>query len=241
MALDRARRRTEPLSPRQMPATAHSELMQPRERALAHGTQALNEAELLALILRTGGPHAGAVQLAQALLTQFGSLDGVLRSPLERLLNLNGLGSAKATAIAAIDEICRRRLRTSGHRGTTFTSTHVTAGFLVAELKHHPAEVFAALFLDTRHRLIRFEKLFFGTIDAAPVYPREVVKRALAFNAAAVIVAHNHPSGEAEPSQADQHITWRLRDALSLMDIRLLDHFIVGDGAPVSMAERGML
>ena len=238
MALDHARRRTESLSPRRMSATAHSELMQPRERALAHGTQALNEAELLALILRTGGPHASAVQLAQALLTQFGSLDGVLRSPLERLLNLNGLGSAKATAIAAIDKIC---MRTSGHRGTTFTSTHVTAGFLVAELKRHPAEVFAALFLDTRHRLIRFEKLFFGTIDAAPVYPREVVKRAPAFNAAAVIVAHNHQSGEAESSQADQHITWRLRDALSLMDIRLLDHFIVGDGAPVSMAERGML
>jgi DNA repair protein RadC len=215
--------------------------LRPRERALLHGACALGDAELLALVLRTGARGTDAVALGQKLLADFGSLANLLQAPAERLACTSGLGDAKIATFLAVAELSRRARRQRNAERQCFSSSETTAKFVRAELEQHPAEVFAALFLDTRHRLIRFEKLFFGTIDAAPVYPREVARRALTLNAAAVIVAHNHPSGVAEPSQADQQITWRLRDALALIDVRLLDHFIVGDGAPVSLAERGVL
>lgn len=213
----------------------------PRERLLAHGPAALSDAELLAIFLRTGVRGRSAVDLARDLLVRFGGLRGLLEAGPDRFCEPAGLGMAKYALLQAVLEMARRHLQDELERGDAITSPSATRRFLQSRLRHHPHEVFACLFLDNRHRIIRFEELFRGTIDAASVYPREVVKRALALNAAAVIAAHNHPSGVAEPSRADERITQRLRDALALVDVRLLDHMVVGDGEPVSLAERGMV
>ena len=213
----------------------------PRERLLAHGAQALSDAELLAIFLRTGSRGMSAVDLSRELLQRFDGLRGLLEADREAFCAGPGLGDAKYTQLQAVMEMARRYMQAGLTREAALTSPKATRDFLRAQLRHQQREIFGCLFLDNRHRVLRFEELFQGTIDAAAVYPREVVRRALALNAAAVIVAHNHPSGVAEPSRADEQITRRLQEALAVVDIRLLDHFVVGDGEPVSFAERGLL
>ncbi|MDN3516343.1 DNA repair protein RadC [Aquisalimonas lutea] len=213
----------------------------PRERLLEHGADTLSDAELLAIFLRTGHRGVSAVALARELLTRFDGLRGLLEADREQFCAYPGLGDAKYTQLQAVLAMARRYLATELDRGEALTSPRATAEYLRAQLRHQQREVFGCLFLDNRHRVLRFEEMFHGTIDAAAVYPREIVRRALALNAAAVIAAHNHPSGVTEPSRADEQITRRLRDALALVDVRLLDHFVIGDGAPVSLAERGLV
>lgn len=213
----------------------------PREKLLQKGAHVLSDAELLALFLRTGRRGATAVDVARDLLTRFGGLRPLLDSEQGALCGAPGVGPAKAVQILAALELGRRYLESTLQREAVLSSPEQTRLFLKARLRPYAHEVFACLFLDNRHRVIRFEELFGGTIDGASVYPREVVKRALHHNAAAVIFAHNHPSGVAEPSPADRAITQRLREALGLVDVRVLDHLVVGDGEVVSFAERGLL
>lgn len=224
-----------------MPITDWPDDERPREKLLQKGPLALSDAELLAIFLRTGVKGKTAVDLSRELLTEFGSLRALLESDFERFSRSRGLGTAKYALLQAVLEMARRHLKETLRRGSALTSPDLTRRYLAAQLRSHPHEVFAALFLDNQHRIIEFEELFRGTIDGASVYPREVVKKALSFNAAAVIFAHNHPSGIAEPSEADKHITQRLKQALSLIDIRVLDHFIVGDGEAYSFAEHGLI
>ncbi len=213
----------------------------PREKLLQRGPAALSDAELLAIFLRTGIVGKTAVDLARELLDEHGSLRTLLEADQKQFCQSKGLGTAKYAQLQATLEMSRRHLDERMRRGDALANPQDTRRFLSAKLRDYQHEVFACLFLDNHHRVIRFEELFVGTIDGASVHPREVVKRALHHNAAAVILAHNHPSGIAEPSQADQHITQRLRDALNLIDIRILDHFVVGDGELTSFAERGLL
>ncbi|WP_434149574.1 RadC family protein [Methylocaldum gracile subsp. desertum] len=224
-----------------MPITDWPDDERPREKLLQKGPLALSDAELLAIFLRTGVKGKTAVDLSRELLNEFGSLRALLESDFERFSRSRGLGTAKYAQLQAVLEMARRHLKETLRRGSALTSPDLTRRYLAAQLRSHPHEVFAALFLDNQHRIIEFEELFRGTIDGASVYPREVVKKALSFNAAAVIFAHNHPSGIAEPSEADKHITQRLKQALSLIDIRVLDHFIVGDGEAYSFAEHGLI
>lgn len=213
----------------------------PREKLLEHGAQALTDAELLAIFLRTGVAGKSAVDLARQLLGEFGSLRALLEADLAAFSAHLGLGPAKFSQLQAVLEMGRRHLAEGLKRDSALESPQQVRDYLKARLRHEPHEIFGCLFLDTRHRVLAFEALFHGTIDGASVYPRQVVKRALAHNAAAVILTHNHPSGIAEPSQADRLLTTRLKDALALIDVRVLDHFIVGDGEPLSMAEYGWL
>ncbi len=217
------------------------ETERPREKLLARGPQALSDAELLAIFLRTGVKGKTAVDLARELLAKFGSLRALLDADLARFAQCKGLGVAKYVQLQAVLEMARRHLRETLERGEPLTSPELTSAFLLRHLRDYPHEVFAALFLDTRHRVIRYEELFRGTLDGASVYPREVAKKALALNAAAVIFAHNHPSGIAEPSACDRAITEKLHQALALFDIRVLDHIIIGDGETFSFAEHGLL
>ena len=213
----------------------------PREKLLALGASALSDAELLAIFLRVGVKGRSAVDLARDLLLAFGGLRPLLEADLARFCAEHGLGEAKYVRLQASLELSRRHLGSLLERGAALTSPTLVRRFLTSQLRHLPHEAFAALFLDTQHRVIRFETLSKGTLDSASVYPREVSRRALALNAGALIFAHNHPSGVAEPSDADRRITQRLSDALGLFDIRVLDHFVVGDGEVVSFAERGWL
>lgn len=213
----------------------------PRERLLDNGPESLSDAELLAIFLRTGRKGISAVDLARELLTAFDGLRGLLEADRATFSARPGLGDAKFAQLQAVLEMGRRHLWQSLSRGPALTSPLQTREYLAARLRHEPHEVFACIFLDNRHRVIRFEELFRGTIDGAAVYPREVVKKALAHNAAAIIIAHNHPSGITEPSQSDETLTRRLREALNIVDIRLLDHLVIGDGHPVSLAERGIV
>lgn len=224
-----------------MPITDWPAEERPREKLLQKGAAALSDAELLAIFLRTGTRGKTAVDLARDLLNDFGSLRGLLDCDLERFARAPGLGAAKYTQLQAVLEMARRHLRETLRRENALTSPELTRDFLTVRLRGHGHEVFGCLYLDNQHRVIEFEELFQGTIDGASVYPREVVKRALAWNAAAVIFAHNHPSGVAEPSEADRHITQRLKQALALIDIRVLDHFIVGEGRAFSFAEHGLI
>lgn len=193
---------------------------------------------LLARIV--GGRDAGR-QLGAALLEQFGGLKGVLHAKRGDLLRVSGVGPATADALVALPLLARRYFESALPAGQAIRSPADTSTYLKAKLSHLPHETFCCLYLDNRHRVLCFDELFRGTIDGTSVYPREVVKEALAVNAAAVIVAHNHPSGVAEPSQADERITRRLKAALELVDIRLLDHLVVGDSMTVSLASRGLL
>jgi DNA repair protein RadC len=213
----------------------------PREKLLARGAGALTDAELLAIFLRTGIPGKSAIDLARDLLTDLDGLRGLFSADQKRLCKNKGLGPAKYVQLQAVLEMSRRYLAAEMNRGDPLTSPEATRAFIKSKLYHYPHEVFACLFLDNRHQVLRYEELFNGTIDGASVHPREVVRRALELGAAAVIFAHNHPSGVTEPSQADLRITQRLKDALALMDIRVLDHIIVGDGQGISFAERGLL
>lgn len=212
----------------------------PREKLLAHGSQSLSDAELLAIFLRTGIRGKTAVDLSNELLEGFSGLRQLLKADQQTFCQHHGLGTAKYAQLQAVLEMARRYLNEGLKRGDSLTSPQETRQFLSSKLRDYPHEVFAVLFLDQRHRVIQFEEMFRGTIDGASVHPREVVKKALEYNAAALIFAHNHPSGVAEPSQSDERITQRLKEALGLVDIRVLDHFVVGDDV-VSFAERGLL
>lgn len=213
----------------------------PRERLLEYGAGALSDAELLAIFLRTGVQGRNAVDLARDLLSAFGGLRQLLEADQASFTSHLGLGPAKYSQLQAVLEMGRRHLAASIQRESALESPQAVRDFLKAKLRHELHEVFACLFLDTKHRVLAFEVLFYGTIDGASVYPRQVVKRALANNAAALILTHNHPSGVAEPSQADKVLTERLKEALALVDVRVLDHFIVGDGEPLSMVENGWM
>ena len=211
----------------------------PREKLLARGPGALSDAELLAIFLGSGLRGRDAVQTSRELLAAHGPLRTLLENEPKLLARLPGLGPARACRLAAALELGHRHLAASLERGETLTDPMAAGRYFAQRLRAREHEVFAALFLDTRHRALGFEELFRGTVDGAEVHPREIVRRALSHNAAAVIVGHNHPSGCAEPSSADRAITARLKQALSLVDVRLLDHFVIGDGPPVSLASRG--
>ena len=214
----------------------------PRERLLAQGAAALSDAELLAIFLRVGMKGKSAVDLARDLIARFGSLNGLFSSTQSEFSVIPGMGPAKYVQLQAVLEMSRRALAEDLKRGNVFASPAAVRDYLrlhLAGLKH---EVFFALWLDAQNRLIAAEELFRGSLTQTSVYPREVVKKALWHNAAAVVLAHNHPSGVAEPSSADEHLTRELRQALALVDVRVLDHFIVaGANQPLSFAERGLL
>lgn len=213
----------------------------PREKLLKRGANALSDAELLAIFLRTGVAGKSAVDLARDLLAELGGLKGLFSANEKSFCAVKGLGRAKYAQSQAVLEMSRRYLGEEIKGRDLLTSPEATRAYLKTQLHHHAREVFACLFLDNRHRVIRYEELFQGTIDGASVHPREVVRRALEVNAAAVIFAHNHPSGVTEPSQADLRITQRLKDALALVDVRVLDHLIIGEGDAASLAEQGLL
>ncbi|MDX1557656.1 MAG: DNA repair protein RadC [Marinobacter sp.] len=213
----------------------------PRERLLAHGAQTLSDAELLAIFLRTGTTGMPVMSLARHLIEEFAGLRGLLTASQRQFCNVKGLGTAKYAQVQAAMEMARRVMDEPLRQGDPLRSPEDTRRFLTSRLGTYPHEVFAGLFLDNRHRVIHYRELFRGTIDGAAVYPREVVRQALEDNAAAVIFAHNHPSGVAEPSQADISLTRRLKEALGLVDIRVLDHMVVGHGEVISLAERGLL
>lgn len=213
----------------------------PREKLLTRGAASLSNAELLAIFLRTGMKGKSAVDLAHDLLGHFGSLKALLNASQQEFCDCPGLGEAKFSQLQAVLEMARRHYLEELQKNDALSSPDLTRAYLTAQLRGYEHEVFACLYLDNQHRVIRLEELFRGTIDSASVYPREVLKRALHHNAAAVIFAHNHPSGINEPSQADRSITEKLKNALNLIDIRVLDHFIIGDGIPFSFAEHGMI
>lgn len=213
----------------------------PREKLAHRGAAALSDAELLAICMRHGGRGLTAVDLARGLLARFGGLRAVLRAPQRDLLAVPGLGPARIAELAAIGEIGRRVLAERLPRGDVISDPEAVRRWLLGELRDLEHEVFGLLLLDARHQVIRFERLFRGTIDGASVHPREVVRTALDLGAAAVVLVHNHPSGVAEPSRADVRITARLKSALELVDVRVLDHLIVGEMDVTSLAERGLL
>jgi DNA repair protein RadC len=209
----------------------------PREKLRARGSTGLSDAELLAVFIGSGRRGMSAVDLGRELLTKSSGLKALLLAPQRS----SGLGPVAWCRLQAALEIGRRYLDAELREAETLTDPGVSARYLKSRLAGYPYEVFACLFLDNRHRVIAFEELFRGSIDGASVHPREVVRHCLAHNAAAVIFAHNHPSGVAEPSAADRAITLRLRDALALVDVRVLDHFVIGSGTPTSLAKRGWI
>ena len=213
----------------------------PREKLLARGPGALSDAELLALLLRTGLPGKNALQMGQELLGTFGGMAGLLNTPAEALKKIKGLGPAKRAEIVAVLELARRALASQLQQKTIFNDAQAIRDYLQLQLGGRDHEIFAVLFLDTSHRLIVLEEMFRGTLSQTSVYPREVVVRALALNAANVVLAHNHPSGTAQASRADEAITHTLKAALALIDVRVLDHFIVTATQAVSMAELGLM
>ena len=213
----------------------------PRERLLTLGASSLSDAELLAIFLRTGVSGKSAVDLSRHLLSQFGSLRSLLEADLATFSRHLGLGPAKFSQLQAAQEMSRRHLAERAREKPTLENPHAVREYLKSMLRHEPHEVFGCLFLDSRHQVLTFEALVRGSIDHTSVHPREVVKRALAHNAAALILCHNHPSGNTDPSQADRVLTKRLQEALELIDVRVLDHFIIGDGDPLSMAEYGWM
>lgn len=212
----------------------------PRERLLAHGAGALSDAELLAILLRTGIPGKSAVELARELLRQFNGLGGLFSAG-AALADVKGLGTAKRTQFAAALELARRSIGERLKEGALLTSPGAVRDYLRLALGGRPHEVFLCIWLDAQHRVVAFDEAFRGTLTQTSVYPREIVKAALANNAAAVIFAHNHPSGVAQPSQADELLTRNLRDALELVDVKVLDHFIIAGHQAISFAERGLL
>lgn len=213
----------------------------PREKLLARGAAALSDAELLAIFIRTGLRGHTALDLARLWLQQFGDLRQFLDAPATTLTALPGLGPAKLALLQAALELGQRHLACSLQREAVLSSPETTARYLSQRLRSRPQEVFSVLFLDSQHRLIACEDLFQGGLEQCSVHPRQVVLRALHFQAAAVILAHNHPSGVSEPSAADRALTRQLQQALELIDVRVLDHLVIGDGRPASFAERGWL
>ena len=213
----------------------------PREKLLARGAGSLSDAELLAIFLGSGTAGRDAVATARDLLAEHGPLRALLDRTPKDMTRAKGIGSARACALAAALELGHRHLASQLQRGDALADPAAAGRYFAQRLRGRPREVFAALYLDVRHRALGFEELFQGSIDGAEVHPRVLVERALAQGASAVIVGHNHPSGNPEPSSADRAVTVRLKQALALVDVRLLDHFVIGDGAPVSMAARGLV
>jgi DNA repair protein RadC len=213
----------------------------PREKLLTRGAAALSDAELLAIFLRTGVAGKSAVDLARELLGKYGSLTRLFAADRGDFCATRGMGSAKYVQLQAVLEMSRRALREELQRGDVLNSPRAVRDYLQLLLAGRQQEVFLVLFLDTQHRVIVSEELFHGTLSQTSVYPREVVKRALSHNAAAVILAHNHPSGVTDPSQADQLLTGALKQALALVDVSVLDHFVVAAGQTLSFAEHGLL
>jgi DNA repair protein RadC len=213
----------------------------PREKLLARGAQALSDAELLAIFLRVGVKGKSAVELARDLVGHFGSLTRLFSAPRVEFDRFPGLGPAKYAQLQAVLEMARRALAEEMRCGDVLSSPAAVRDFLRLRLEGLPHEVFMAVYLDAQNRVLAAEELFRGTLTQTSVYPREVVKRALAHNAGGIILAHNHPSGVAEPSQADRWLTDQLKHALALVDVKVLDHFIVAGGHGVSFAERGWL
>jgi DNA repair protein RadC len=217
------------------------ETERPREKLLARGAGSLSDAELLALFLGSGTAGRDAVAGARELLAGQGGLRPLLDREPKALTRLRGIGPARACLLAAALELGHRHLAAQLERGEALGDPDAAGRYFARRLRGLPHEVFAVLYLDTRHRALGFEELFRGGIDGAEVHPRVLVQRALAHGAAAAILGHNHPSGNPEPSAADRAVTTRLKQALALVDVRLLDHFVVGDGPPTSMARRGLL
>jgi len=213
----------------------------PRERLLAKGVESLSDAELIAIFLRTGVKGRSALDIARELLARFGSVSALFAADARALSGMAGLGNAKCAQLVAVMEVARRALRETMSRGNALSSPRTVRDFLRLKLQDRPHEVFVAVFLDAQNRVLAVEELFRGTLTQTSVYPREVVKRALHFNAAALIFAHNHPSGIAEPSRSDEALTQALKQALALVDVKVLDHFVIGGGAAMSFAERGLL
>ena len=213
----------------------------PREKLQARGPAALADAELLAVLLRTGYKGCGVLTLAQQVLDRCGGFAGLLNAEANKLKAIKGLGPAKRAELLAVMETARRALAQQMAAAPVFDSPGRVKEYLGLQLAGRPQEVFAVLFLDAQHRLLRLEEMFHGTLTQTSVYPREVLRRALTLNAGAVVLAHNHPSGVAEPSRADEYLTQTLKTALQMIDVRVLDHIIVGQGQVVSMAERGLL
>lgn len=213
----------------------------PREKLLEMGSASLSDAELLAIFLRTGVTGKSAVDLARHLLTQFGSLRSLLEADLKTFSQELGLGSAKYAQLQAVMEMSRRHMAERLKRDPGLHQPHDVRNYLKAMLRHEKHEVFGCLFLDSKHRVLTYETLFRGSIRSTEVHPRQVVKRALAHNAAAVILCHNHPSGSTDPSQADKDLTQILKEALRIVDVFVLDHFIIGDGDPLSLVEAGLM
>jgi len=214
---------------------------EPRLKLINGNPGALSEAELLAILFQRGLTPNQAIALSQRLLERFGSLRKLLNATNKELTATYGIGDVRLATLKALRELSRRYFEETLPVGEAIRSPADTETFLLARLRDRPHEVFCCIYLDNRHRVILFEELFRGTIDGTSVYPREVVKQALTLNAAAIILAHNHPSGVAEPSQADERITRRVKSALELVDIRLLDHLVIGDGTSTSLAGRGLL
>lgn len=225
-----------------MAITDWPESERPRERLLKHGAGTLSDAELLAIFLRVGVKGASAVDLARTLLGHFGSLNRLFAATASEFAAIPGMGSAKYAQLQAVLELARRALREEISAGDALSSPRAVRDWLRLTLAALPHEVFMVLLLDAQNRLVAAEELFRGTLTQTSVHPREVVKLALSHNAAGAILAHNHPSGVAEPSRADEALTLALKQALALVDVKLLDHFIVAGGAePLSFAERGLL
>ena len=224
-----------------MSITQWPEHERPRERLLKQGAAALSDAELLAIFLRVGVKGKSAVDLARELVNEFGSLNGLFSASEDQLCAVNGIGEAKYVQLQAVVEMAKRALAEQMKTADALSSPQAVRDYLKLTLARLPHEVFVAVFLTAQNRVIAVEELFRGTLTQTSVYPREVVKRSLAHNAASVIFAHNHPSGEAAPSQADRALTSALADALALVDIRVLDHFIIAPGASLSFAEQGIL
>jgi DNA repair protein RadC len=213
----------------------------PREKLLEQGAVSLSDAELLAIFLRTGVSGMSAVELARHLLKRFGSLRALFEAELPVFALELGLGPAKYAQLQAVLEMGRRHLAERLQRGGALESPQLVRDYLKSKLRHEPHEIFACVFLDAKHRVLAYEPLFHGSVDSASVYPRQVVKRALAHNAAALILCHNHPSGVTDPSEADRQLTRRLKAALAIVDVRVLDHIIIGEGEPLSMLEHGWM
>ncbi len=213
----------------------------PREKLLHKGESSLSDAELLAIFLRTGIPGKTAIDLARDILSDLGGLAAVLSADKNTFCSAKGLGTAKYVQLQASLEMSRRLLLAQTKRTDALTSPNAVREFLSLKLAKLDHEIFVCLFLDNKHRVLEYQEMFRGTLTSASVYPREIVKACLSKNAAAVIFAHNHPSGIAEPSDADIYLTERLKDALTLIDVRVLDHLVIGEGKPVSFAERGLV
>ncbi len=216
-------------------------LERPREKLFEMGAKNLSDAELVALLLGSGGNGRTALDLARDLLRRFDGLAGVLSTDFRQIARVPGIGPAKAACLAAMRELGHRQLYSEMQKREVLGSSKATRAYLRARFRYCKSEIFSCIFLTNQHHILRLDELFQGTIDGAAVYPREVVERCIAYNAAAVIFTHNHPSGVAEPSDSDINITRKLRDALETIDVRVLDHLIVGSAEVVSLAERGLL